>query len=95
MQRLAWPSCLLVLVTKLLVEVKRISKNTKLVQTNGIIELFIMYTHFKLCQSQDGHGRTPQGGSRGGGQNRFSKNLIFERFAAKFFPKVSRGFSEG
>ena len=41
----------------------------------------------------------PQGGSRGDGrgegQNRFSKNLIFERFAAKFFSKVSRGFSEG
>ena len=35
----------------------------------------------------------PPGGSRGwgGGQNRFSKNLIFERFAEKFFSKVSRG----
>ena len=31
----------------------------------------------------------------GGGQNRFSKNLIFKRFAAKFFSKVSRRFSEG
>ena len=41
----------------------------------------------------DGYGRTPQGGR--GGLNRFSKNLIFERFAAKFFSKVSRGFSEG
>ena len=29
------------------------------------------------------------------GQNRFSKNLIFKRFAAKFFSKVSRRFSEG
>ena len=39
----------------------------------------------------------PPGGIEGGGggQNRFSKNLIFERFAAKFFSKVSRGFSEG
>ena len=35
------------------------------------------------------------GGSRGGGQNRFSKNLIFERFAAKFFSKLSSGFSDG
>ena len=32
----------------------------------------------------------PPGGSREGGQNRFSKKLIFERFAAKFFSKVSR-----
>ena len=31
----------------------------------------------------------------GGGQNKFSKNLIFERFAAKFFPKVSRGVLGG
>ena len=30
-----------------------------------------------------------------GGQNRFSKNVIFKRFAAKFFSKVSRRFSEG
>ena len=39
----------------------------------------------------------PQGGVDvvGGGQNRFSKNLIFKRFAAKFFPKVSRRFPEG
>ena len=41
----------------------------------------------------------PGGGSRlegrGGGQNRFSKNLIFKRFAANFFSKVSRRFSEG
>ena len=42
-----------------------------------------------------GQGRTPRGVEWGGGQNRFSKNLVFERVAAKFFSKVSRGFSEG
>ena len=31
----------------------------------------------------------------GVGQNRFSKNLIFKRFAAKFFSEVSRRFSDG
>ena len=41
-----------------------------------------------------GHGRTPRG-VEGGGQHRFSKNLTFKRFAAKFFSQVSRRFSEG
>ena len=37
------------------------------------------------------------GGSRQGvgDQNRFSKNLLFKRFAAKFLSKVPRRFSEG
>ena len=34
-------------------------------------------------------------GRGGGGQNLFSKNLIFKRFAAKFFSKVSSRYSEG
>ena len=38
--------------------------------------------------------RRSRGGSSGG-QNRFSKNLIFKRFAAKFFSKVSMRFSKG
>ena len=43
-----------------------------------------------------GHGRTPRGGVEvGGGQNRFSKNIIFKRFAAKFISNVSRRFSKG
>ena len=44
-----------------------------------------------------GHGRTPKGfeGGSGRGSNRFSENLIFKRFAAKFFSKVSRRFSKG
>ena len=43
-----------------------------------------------------GDGRNPQGGgSRGVGDNRFSKNLTFECLATKFFCKVSRRFLEG
>ena len=44
-----------------------------------------------------GQGMTRKGG-RGkgvGGQNRSSKNLIFKRFAAKCFSKVSKMFSKG
>ena len=39
----------------------------------------------------DGYGRNPQGVEGAGGGNRFSKNLIFKRFAATFFLMSQEG----
>ena len=54
--------------------------------------VFISVKQFSKNQTHRWARSDPQGV---GGQNRFPKNLIFKRFAAKFFSKVSRRFSEG